>query len=124
MQRAHTSVTTLCELLRVSRSGYYAWCNRGKSLNSIVRLNNEAAIYRAYTESKSIYGAPKIQRELARLGIQISRATVSRLMKSLGIKSKRTKRKMNQEQVKQQKPIYREKRSQGDSSQRSRIRAG
>ena len=75
-----------CAALGVPTSSYYYWLKKGKAREEqTVRLYLE--IIEVYSENKGIYGAPKISAELNKKGISASVATVSRAMKTLGIRS-------------------------------------
>lgn len=72
--------------LGINRSSYYYWLNHHTS-----RENNKIFLYQQiiliYSESKGIYGSPKITALLIQKGFSISVSTVARAMKTLGIKS-------------------------------------
>jgi len=57
-------IKTMCEVLKVSRSGYYAWERRQPSLRQ--RGNEELLrqIREIHTQSRSLYGSPRIAAEL------------------------------------------------------------
>ena len=76
----------MCQLLSVSRSGYYDWLGRPESPRS--RRNRELTmlIRQIHLESNGVYGARKIQRELMELGEDIGRHRVARLMRADGLK--------------------------------------
>ena len=73
---------------KVSSSGYY----RYKSRKTSIRLQRIKAIKEKikaiYFEAKQRYGSPRMTIELQSLGFQISRVTVAKYMKQLGLKSK------------------------------------
>jgi transposase InsO family protein len=80
-----TSIKELCDLFEVSRSCYYAWetdkeSNR-KKRNRILSMK----IKNLHTESRRIYGSPKITRELNKQGILCGHNRVARLMKKMGV---------------------------------------
>jgi len=86
--RAHQAtfpVTLMCEVLRVSRSGFYAWCNRPPS----VRAEQDAALAQAiqvsHTASGGAYGALRIHEDLKDEGFCVSKKRVARLMREHGI---------------------------------------
>jgi transposase InsO family protein len=83
--RADHAVETLCVVLNLSRSGYYAWLARGRS--SHVRRDEEllGAIREEHIASRGIYGAPRIRAMLGRRGLKTSRKRVARLMRDAGI---------------------------------------
>ena len=57
-------IKSMCEVLKVSRSGYYAWERRQPSLRQ--RGNEELLrqIREIHTQSRSLYGSPRIAAEL------------------------------------------------------------
>ena len=77
-------IATMCRLLGVSASGYYAWDGRAPSaraLSDAVILGRIRAIHSA---SRNTYGAPRIHAELANEGISVGRKRVARLMRAAG----------------------------------------
>ena len=73
--------------LGVSKSGYYSWCKRTPSRQSLLKEEVKAAIRSIYEDSKRIYGAPKITQELRQQGYHTTERTVSRYMKEMGIQA-------------------------------------
>jgi len=91
-EKAHAPVSVLCRALEVTRSGFYAWQDRDPSEQQIddAKLGVEiAAIHKASGET---YGSPRILTELQAKGLQVSRKRVARLMRELGIRSRRKRR--------------------------------
>ena len=84
-QAAH-SVTTMCRVLGVSASGYYAWQGRAPS----ARTRQDAALLeqiRAFhRQSRGTYGTPRIHRDLRAAGVRVSRKRVARLLKQAGLR--------------------------------------
>lgn len=78
----------MCNVLKVSRSGYYHWCNR--SISNREKENDALLkeIVDIYNNSKGIYGSPRIQEELNRQGHTVSRPRVARIMRTENIQSK------------------------------------
>lgn len=78
----------MCRLLEVSRSSYYNWLKYpvGKRLERSQELDQQ--IKAVYFKAKGRYGSPRIAEELNRSGIRVSRPTVAKHMKQMGIKSK------------------------------------
>jgi putative transposase len=85
-------VDVLCEVLKVSRSGYYAWRDRPASSQAQRREELVERIQAAHADSQKNYGSPRIHRELRDQGIICSENTVARLMKDQGIRSKMHRR--------------------------------
>ncbi len=85
-RRHQHSVRTMSRLLRVSRSGYYDWCQRGESARSQRDRELTQCIRRLHLESNGVYGARKIHRELLDMGELCGRHKVARLMRKVGLK--------------------------------------
>ena len=82
----------MCNVLQVSPSGYYRWKNKTVS-NRVQKMNlMKEKITAIYFESKQRYGSPRITIELNTLGFKISRFTVAKYMKELGLRSKLNKK--------------------------------
>ena len=75
-----------CRVLRVSRSGYYAWKSRAPSERARVDEELTVTIVRVHRDSRTSYGARRVHAEL-RLGLQIrcGKKRVARLMRLAGI---------------------------------------
>lgn len=85
-------IEKMCKVLQVSPSGYYRWKNKTVS-NRIQKKNLiKEKITAIYFESKQRYGSPRITIELNTLGFKISRFTVAKYMKQLGLRSKLSKK--------------------------------
>jgi len=85
-------VALMCRVLKVSRSGYYAWSKRPASrhIQEDQRLGLEvAAIYR---ESRGRYGSPRVHAELRERGRRIARKRVARLMQTAGLRARERRR--------------------------------
>ena len=89
---SHFTVSKMCQIMKLSRSGYYAFLKRPESERSKRQSYILKKIRSIHRESHEIYGSPTITVELNNAGIPTSRGMVSRLMKKNGIKS-RVKRK-------------------------------
>jgi len=84
-KKAQHPVSRLCEVLGVSRAGYYAWKNRPTCERR--RRDGELldAIRAVHADSKATYGWPRIHAELRHQGIRVSRKRVARLMRHAGL---------------------------------------
>ena len=78
-------MATLCRLLGVSRSGYYAWRKRPPSART--RANQELTrhIREVHEQSRGTYGAPRIWAELRDCGVVCARKRVARLLRLAGL---------------------------------------
>lgn len=86
------SVEILCRVLKVSRSGYYAWLHR--SVGSREQANRALLehIRRFHRESRETYGSPRVVRDLRAMGIHCGKNRVARLMRRNGLVAKATRR--------------------------------
>lgn len=85
-EKAQHSVVTMCRLLSVSLSGFYAWRCRAPSAHAQRDAALTARIRRIHQASRTTYGAPRVHAEL-RLGqdVRCSRKRIARLMRAAGI---------------------------------------
>jgi transposase InsO family protein len=74
-------VTLLCEVLEVSRSGFYDWQDRTPSPRSCRQADLTAQVHVAFAASRHTYGSPRITHELADRGMKVCRNTVARIMR-------------------------------------------
>jgi len=78
-------IATMCRMLGVSTSGYYAWLEREPSARA---RSNETLLERIRTihvTSRETYGAPRVHAELKDEGIVVGYHRVARLMRAAGI---------------------------------------
>ena len=79
------SVSAMCRVLGVSRSGFYAWRRRRPSSRKRADQALTVRIRGIHRHSWGTYGAPRIQAELADQGVATSRKRVARLMRQDGL---------------------------------------
>jgi transposase InsO family protein len=91
-EKAHYPVTVLCEVLGVSRSGYYDWKNRPCCERSKADAQLAVQIAAAHTKSRKRYGSPRVHRALRRKGICVGKKRVERLMREKGIVARQKRR--------------------------------
>ena len=86
------SVSVLCEVLAVSRSGYY----RSEKPRPTKRQRDDARladqIAAAHARSRKNYGAPRVVEELRDEGTRISKRRCARLMKARGLQGRKKHR--------------------------------
>ena len=80
-QRQHYSAETLCRVLNVAPSGYYAWLKRPVSLRAQEDARLLRLIRASVTASQGIYGAPRVFLDLREAGETCSKHRVARLMR-------------------------------------------
>lgn len=78
-------VRTMCRLLGVSTSGYYAFVGRPLSARAKRDLVLSALLEAAHEESRGTYGAPRLHAELAAVGEHVGKKRVARLMRKSGL---------------------------------------
>ena len=78
-------IATMCRVLGVSPSGYYAWTKRPPSRRATSDATLIESIRAAHTASHGTYGAPRIQVDLATKGVRVSRKRIARLMEHAGL---------------------------------------
>jgi putative transposase len=80
-EKARYPVNLLCRLVKVSRSGYYAWAKRPPSRRNLADEVLAEQIHGFYTASRRTYGAPRIHDDLRDAGVQVGRKRVARIMR-------------------------------------------
>ena len=86
--RAHQAtfpVTVMCEVLRVSRSGFYAWRDRPPSVRDRQDAELAEAIQSSHAASDGVYGVLRIHEDLKDEGFRVGKKRVARLMRQHGI---------------------------------------
>jgi transposase InsO family protein len=91
-QRGVHAVRTMCQVLDVSKSGYYAWLQRGESARAREDHELSAEIARIHDDSGKRYGSPRVWQTLRKRGQKHSRKRIARLMAKRGLYARRKKR--------------------------------
>ena len=78
-------VATMCRLLEVSASGFYAWLDRAPSARAQSDARLLERIVDIHKRSRGTYGKPRVHAELAEQGIRVGGKRVARLMRSAGL---------------------------------------
>src|SRR5271155_3784763 len=79
-------VATMCRVLAVSASGYYAWRKRPPSARARAEVELTARIQAIHQYSRGTYGAPRIHQELRAAEIRVGCKRVARLMKAASLR--------------------------------------
>jgi transposase InsO family protein len=87
--RQEYPITTMCRVLSVSVSGYYAWCKRAPSQHSREDAVLAEQVKRAFENNRRVYGSPRVHAELRAQGLHCARKRVARLMREQGLFAKR-----------------------------------
>ncbi|MCG8468711.1 MAG: IS3 family transposase [Gemmatimonadetes bacterium] len=83
--RAEFSVRTLCRVLGVSPSGYYAWKDRPPSAREVANERLVARMREIHEFSRETYGRPRMYAELRDEGWLVNHKRVGRLMAREGL---------------------------------------
>jgi putative transposase len=84
-------ISSMCRVMQVSRSGYYAW--RDRPAKSEAQQNELLTqIRRVHMQSRQAYGAKKTWLALKSQGITCGKHSVARLRKQAGIEARRKRR--------------------------------
>jgi transposase InsO family protein len=92
VQKAFHAVRTLCRVLEVSRSGFYAWSRRPASQRSLDDSRLVAEVAAIFDENKRRYGSQRITSELRDNGVRVGRHRIRRLMHQVGLRARRRRR--------------------------------
>ena len=79
-------IATMCRVLAVSASGYYAWLKRPPSARARADAELTARIRAIHQYSRGTYGAPRVHEELLAAAIHVGRKRVARLMKAASLR--------------------------------------
>jgi putative transposase len=85
-EKARHSISTLCRVLGVSRSGYHAWQFRPPSRRALRDARLTERIREIHQANRKVYGSPRIHAELVLGdGERVARKRVERLMRQAAI---------------------------------------
>ncbi len=90
--RASFPVRTMCAVLEVSASGYYAWRDRPESARARANRALAADIRRVHADSRAVYGSPRVHAALRAEGRRVGVHRVARLMRHHGIQGRHKRR--------------------------------
>lgn len=86
------SVSALCRVMQVSKSGYYAWCKRPPSAREQANQQLTEKIQTLFLENRETYGSPRIYEELKEQHVACSQKRIARLMRLANLKAVLPKR--------------------------------
>jgi putative transposase len=89
---ARYPVKALCQMLQVSRSGYYAWRNRGPNRRQQENEQLMVQIKTVYEHGRGTYGYRRVYAALVAKGITCGKHRVRRLMQKYRLQAKRKRR--------------------------------
>ena len=85
-------VALMCRVLKVSRSGYYEWRNRGPSARTLADQILLPRIRQIHIDNRQAYGALKTWKTLNQQGVSCGKHRVARLRRTAGIEAQRKRR--------------------------------
>ena len=85
--RDQFSVTRMCRVLAVSRSGYRQWRTRSPSDRAVANATLDAKVATIHASSRSSYGRPRIVRDLHAQGLRIGHERVRQSLQRQGLRS-------------------------------------
>jgi len=86
VEKAMYPLRILCRVLRVSRSGYYAWRVRKPSVRALEDERLRPKVVEAFNTGRGTYGSPRVLDELLDQGFEVGRRRIARLMRELGLR--------------------------------------
>jgi transposase InsO family protein len=86
-------ISRMCQVLRVSASGYYAWLRRTPSRRVEANAALTDQIREIHQASRRTYGSPRVHAALRRCGKVCGRKRVARLMRCEGLVGRSPRRK-------------------------------
>lgn len=91
-EKAFYSITMLCRVLEVSRSGFHAWRKRPQAPRVRSDAQLAAKVAAVHARSRKTYGSPRVHAELRAQGIRVGKKRVERLMQENGLEARRKRR--------------------------------
>jgi len=92
-KKAEHSISIMCRVLEVSRSGYHAWVGRSPSARAVQDARLTARIAVLHTLRRGVYGSPRIWADLVLDdGERLGRKRVERLMREAGLSGRITRK--------------------------------
>jgi len=82
------SIGKMCQALKVSRGGYYAWQRRPYGPRLMAEAQLADRIRTIFWQHKRRYGSPRITAQLRREGRRVGQRQVAELMAALGLQAK------------------------------------
>ena len=91
-EKATVPLAHLCQILNMSRSGFYAWQTRPESPHARRDRQLGVLVRASFDASRRRYGSPRIHEDLIEQQCRVSRKRVVRLMQAAGLKARGRKR--------------------------------
>ena len=94
-QQHRYSIRKACMTLGISRSGFYAYCERKPSDRQLENEVLSQKIREVFEQHSGQYGAKRIAHSLQDEGIKVNRKRIVKLMRSMGLYAKGARRAYN-----------------------------
>ena len=91
-EKAEFPISTLCQVLQVSPSGFYASRGRPESTHAQTDRRLRVLVRASFDESRQRYGSPRIHEDLIEQAVHVSRKRVVRVMQEEGLQARVRKR--------------------------------
>jgi putative transposase len=91
-KKACFPVGPMCQILGVSRAGFYAWRSRSPAARTREDQRLALEVAAIHAKSRRRYGSPRVHFELREHGMRMSRKRVARLMSEQGLHARRKRR--------------------------------
>ena len=82
----------MCRVLDVGLSGYHSWCQRDISPRQQRQQHLAVRVRAVHAEFRKVYGSPRVFKELRSQGVPVCENTVAKIMRQLGLRSKRVRK--------------------------------
>lgn len=91
-QHTEFRVSRMCQLLGVSRSGYYEWLQRPPRPQTAAEQPLQDQVQRYFAQGRGTYGTRRIKHLLAQEGLRVSRRRIGRMLTQAGLRCKTRRR--------------------------------
>lgn len=85
-------LTLMCDVLQVTRAGYYAWLRRPEPPQAVRRSALVEQIRQVHRQSRSTYGSPRVYHALKARDVPCSENTVAKLMRQADLRASTRRR--------------------------------
>jgi putative transposase len=87
-EKARFPVAVSCDVLGVSRAGFYAWRRRPPAARTTANQRLTLEVAAIFAEHHARYGSPRVQRALHARGHHVGRRRVARVMRLQGLRAR------------------------------------
>lgn len=85
-------IAAMSSVFEVSTSGYYDWANRDNTAKQQKEYELKRNIENIFNGSRKTYGAPRVFQVLKGMSVGVSKQTVERKMRDMGLRAKTKKK--------------------------------